>query len=94
MTHRFPGINGRQQQIQVQIDLQKDLVVCRECGGIGILFQAAFLPKSQPLVGSEPQIFPAPVILCHRCGQRLVAPFQRAEDAEPEPEDAASVDPD
>ena len=69
----------RQQQIQVQVDLKKDIVVC-ECGGIGLLMPGAFLPKNQPLISAEPQVFAANVILCNTCGQRLFPPFTTAGD--------------
>lgn len=66
-------------QIQVQIDLKKDIVTCN-CGGIGLLMPGAFLPKNQPLVGQEPQIFAANIILCNACGERLYPPFTTAGD--------------
>lgn len=69
-----------QQQIQVQIDLKKDIVVCPDCDGIGLLMPGAFLPKNQPLIGTEPQVFAANIILCNQCGKRLFPPFATAGD--------------
>ena len=70
----------RQQQIQVQVDLKKDVVVCPDCEGIGLIFNGAFMPKNQPLIGQDPQLVGAPVVLCNQCGKRLFPPFQTAGD--------------
>ena len=69
------------QQIQVQVDLQKDIIVCPECDGIGLLMNGAFLPKAQPIVGAEPQVVNVPLILCNQCGKRLLPPFRTAGEA-------------
>jgi len=80
------GMNGRPwsnqpqrapQQIQVQVDLKKDCVICPDCDGIGLIFQGAFLPKHNPAaIGTDPQLVAVPVILCNQCGKRLEPPFQ------------------
>ena len=67
-------------QIQVQVDLKKDIVICPDCDGLGLIFQGAFLPKAQPLVGHDPQLIAAPVVLCNQCGKRLEVPFSTAGD--------------
>ena len=67
-------------QIQVQVDLKKDIVICSDCEGIGLIFQGAFLPKNQPIIGADPQLVAAPVVLCNQCGKRLEMPFSTAGD--------------
>ena len=73
-------MNHRQQQIQVQVDLKKDAVICPDCDGIGLIMQGAFLPKNQPIIGVDPQLVAVPVVLCNQCGKRLIPPFQTAGD--------------
>lgn len=68
------------QQIQVNVDLKKDIVICPDCEGIGLIFNGAFLPKNQPIIGTDPQLVGAPVVLCNQCGKRLFPPFQTAGD--------------
>jgi hypothetical protein len=66
--------------VQVQIDLQNDIVVC-PCGGIAILFNAAFLPKHNiTAIGKSPELVISPVLLCSHCGERLKEPVTRAGD--------------
>jgi len=67
-------------QIQVQVNIDEDIVVC-QCGGLGLVFQAAFLPKHNiAAIGSKPEIVAAPILVCNVCGQRLKEPFRRAAD--------------
>lgn len=70
----------RTQQIQVQVDLKKDVVICPDCGGVGLIMQGAFLPKNQPIIGTDPQIVAVPIVLCNQCGKRLEPPFQTSGD--------------
>lgn len=77
---RMPPTNSKpQHQIQVQVDLKQDILVC-PCGGLGLIFNAAFLPKFTGVVGEHPQVVGAPVVICNVCGQRLTEPFIRAGD--------------
>ncbi len=76
----FSQMNHRPQQIQIQVDLKKDCVICPDCDGVGLIMQGAFLPKNQPIIGSDPQVVSVPVILCSLCGKRLEPPFSRAGD--------------
>ena len=66
------------QQIQVRVDLKKDAVICPDCDGIGLIFQGAFQPKNQPIIGTDPQLVAVPVVICNQCGKRLEPPFQTA----------------
>ena len=66
-------------QFPVRVE-KEDTVICPDCEGIGLVFQAAFFPKAQPLVGKGRQLIIAPVVLCNQCGKRLDMPFQTAGD--------------
>ena len=67
-----------QMQAVVHMD-KKDMLVCA-CGGVGLIFQAAFLPKHSMVVGAKPEIVPVVIILCSMCGRPLEPPFTRAGD--------------
>ena len=67
--------------VQVQVDTEKDIIICKGCGGIGLLFSVAFLPKHNlAAIGSKPEIIAAPILICNTCGQRIKEPFTRAGD--------------
>jgi hypothetical protein len=69
----------RTQQIQVQVDLKQDAVICPDCDGIGLIMQGAFMPKyNAAAIGTDPQLVAVPVVLCNQCGKRLMPPFQTA----------------
>ncbi len=71
---------SRQHQIQVQIDIEKDMLVCA-CGGIGLIFNVGFLPKHNiAAIGAKPEVVAAPLLICNSCGQRIKEPLLRAGD--------------
>jgi hypothetical protein len=66
--------------VQFQVDTEKDIIVCK-CGGIGLLFNVAFLPKHNiAAIGAKPEIIAAPILICNTCGQRIKEPFTRVGD--------------
>ena len=71
----------QRQQIQVQVEIEKDIIVCPGCGGLGLMFNAAFLPKHNiAAIGAKPELIAAPILVCNSCGSRLKEPFLRAGD--------------
>lgn len=87
MNNHVPAMQPKM-AVQVQVDTEKDIIVCQHrigiskpCGGIGLLFNVAFLPRHNiAAIGSKPEIIAAPILICNTCGQRIKEPFTRAGD--------------
>lgn len=83
MPYRQPG-RPQQQQIQVTVE-NEDIVKC-PCGGLALLFNAAFLPKHNiAAIGSKPELVVVPLLICSSCSQRVDPPYITERDAKESP---------
>ena len=61
-------------QVPTKID-PKDLIGC-PCGGIALIFNAAYLPDNQMTLGVQ-EIGAAVTLICNQCGELVEGPFRR-----------------
>ena len=77
MNHRMPAMQPK----MVTVMDRKDMIVCPADGGVGLIFNAAFMPKHNlAAIGSKPEIVPVVMVLCSICGKPLEPPFTRLEE--------------